>query len=291
MFKLDPGGEPVATAFRTIALSQIDEILSDLDDPQADPAKVIHEARRRSKKLRGLLRLVRPAFADYANENAALRDAAALLSHLRDADVLRHTIAALAEHAGADADRLRAIAERLASDGSRQSEAQAKLRDFRMALVAIRERAATWTADAEGIKPLIAGLERTYRDGRERMEKAARTRAPTDLHEWRKAAKYHSHHLDLLKRAAPDKLGGELDLAEQLATTLGEHHDLSVLAGAMAADPRRFGEGPDIAALSAACVARMPQIEDEALELGRQIYAERPQALARRFRAYWDGAT
>jgi hypothetical protein len=290
MFKFDPGGEPVATAFRTIALSQIDEILSDLEASQADPAKVIHEARRRSKKLRGLLRLVRPAFADFSKENTALRDAAALLSHLRDADVLRHTIGALAEHAGEDADRLRAIAERLASDRSRQSEAEVKLREFRTALVAIRERAVDWDADAGGIKPLIAGLERTYRSGHERMEKAARTRGPTDLHEWRKATKYHSHHVDLLKRAAPEVIGGELDLVERLATTLGEHHDLSVLAGAMAADPRRFGDGPDIAALSAACVARMPRIEDEALELGRQIYAERPGALARRFRAYWLGA-
>jgi CHAD domain-containing protein len=290
MFKFDPVGEPVATALRTIALSQIDEILRDLDAPDADTAKVIHEARRRSKKLRGLLRLVRPAFRDFSKENAALRDAAALLSHLRDADVLKHTIGALAEHAGVDADRLRSIAERLWADGSRQDEAQAKLREFRTALVAIRERASNWVVDTEGVKPLIAGLERTYRKGRKNMDNAARTRAAADFHEWRKSAKYHSHHLDLLKRAAPEVLGGELELAERLATTLGEHHDLSVLAQAMTGDARRFAEGADIAALSAACVARMPQIEDEALQLGRQIYAERPAALARRIRVYWEGA-
>jgi len=290
MFKFDPAGEPVAAALRTIALSQIDEILGDLDAPGADTVKVIHEARRRSKKLRGLLRLVRPAFREFRKENAALRDAAALLSHLRDADVLRHTIDALAEHAGGDTDRLRAIAVRLGEDSSRQDEAQAKLREFRTALVAIRERASAWGIETEGVKPLIAGLERTYRRGRKNMDKAARTHAAADFHEWRKSAKYHSHHLDLVKRAAPEVLGGELGLAERLATTLGEHHDLSVLADAMAGDAHRFGEGTDIAALSAACAARMPQIEDEALELGRQIYAERPKALARRIRAYWDGA-
>jgi CHAD domain-containing protein len=290
MFKFDPGGEPVATAFRTIALSQIDEILSDLDAPDGSPPETIHEARRRCKKLRGLLRLVRPAFSDFGKENVALRDAAAQLSHLRDADVLKHTIGALSEHAGGDADRLRAIATRLNADDSRQREAAARLREFRTALVAIRERATGWIAEADTVKPFIAGLERTYREGRADMEKAARTRAPANLHEWRKAAKYHSHHVDLLKRAAPEVLDPELDLAERLATILGEHHDLSVLADAVAADPPRFGDAADVAALSAASAARMPQIEDEAFELGRQIYAERPKAIARRFRAYWDGA-
>ena len=289
MFKFDPGGEPVATAFRTIALSQIDEILGDLDAPDINSPDVIHEARRRCKKLRGLLRLMRPAFPEFSKENAALRDAAAQLSHLRDADVLRHTIAALADHAGQDAERVRAIAERINADAPGHDPAD-KLREFRTALAAIRERAANWRPEANGIKALIAGLERTYREGRADMEKAARTRAAADLHEWRKAAKYHSHHVDLLKRAAPEVLDPELDVAERLATTLGEHHDLSVLADAMAADPRRFGDATDIAALSAACITRMPQIEDEALELGRQIYAERPKAIARRFRAYWDGA-
>ena len=181
MFKFDPGGEPVASALRTIALSQIDEILSDLDGPDGDLANIIHEARRRAKKLRGLLRLVRPAFSDFSKENASLRDAAALLSHLRDADVLKHMIGALAEHAGADADRLRAIAERLGADDSRQGEAEAKLRQFRVALATIRERAESWSADPDGIKPLLAGLERTYRNGRKRMEKAApshRERSP-----------------------------------------------------------------------------------------------------------------
>jgi CHAD domain-containing protein len=290
MYKFDPRGEPVATAFRSIALSQIDEILGELDRADAGRAQLIHEARRRSKKLRGLLRLVRPAFSDFAKENAALRDAAALLSHLRDADVLRHTIGALAEHAGADADRLQAIAQRLDEGSSQQDEAEAKLREFNQALTAIRERAASWCIDADGPRPLIGGLRRTYASGGHRMHKAARTRAPVDLHEWRKAAKYHSHHVDLLKRAAPEVLGPELDLAERLATCLGEHHDLSVLTQAMDAQPERFGDGTDVVALRTACGAQMHLIEDEAFQLGRQVYAERPKALARRFRAYWDGA-
>src|ERR1700761_6944167 len=97
MYKFDPAGEPVEAAFRAIALSQLDEALSDLDKGDSDGRSVVHEARRRCKKLRGLLRLVRPALPDFATENAAVRDAAALLSHLRDAEVLQHTVADLAK--------------------------------------------------------------------------------------------------------------------------------------------------------------------------------------------------
>ena len=97
MYKFDPRGEPPETAFRAIALDQLDEALSDLDNPDRDGRSVVHEARRRCKKLRGLLRLVRPVFPEFARENAAIRDAAALLSHLRDAEVLHQTVAELVE--------------------------------------------------------------------------------------------------------------------------------------------------------------------------------------------------
>ena len=97
MYKFDPNGKSVEGTFRAIALSQLDEALADLRNGGSHGRSVLHEARRRCKKLRGLLRLVRPAFADFARENAAVRDAAALLSHLRDAEVLQHTVLDLAK--------------------------------------------------------------------------------------------------------------------------------------------------------------------------------------------------
>ena len=84
MYKFDPNGDPPETAFRAIALDQLGEALSDLDRPDSSGRPAVHEGRRRTKKLRGLLRLVRAGFADFGRENRALRDAAALLSHLRD---------------------------------------------------------------------------------------------------------------------------------------------------------------------------------------------------------------
>jgi hypothetical protein len=56
----------------------------------------VHDARKRVKKLRGLLRLVRPGFKGYAEENRTLRDAARTLSGLRDHAAMIETLDRLA---------------------------------------------------------------------------------------------------------------------------------------------------------------------------------------------------
>jgi len=288
MYKFDPGGTPLSETLRALALSQIDEILGGVNDPQVSREDAVHEGRRRCKKLRGLLRLVRPAFADFGKENAALRDAAALLAHLRDADVLKHTINELSEHAGAGANRLRAIAGRIAEIGD--DGPHDRLVQFRTAIEEIRGRAERWTLASEQPSKLMEGLRATYRKGRRLMRKAERTRLATQLHEWRKATKNHGFHIDLLKRVAPDLLEDDLKTVERLATCLGLHHDLAVLNEAIASAPHRFGDAADVSALRDAILCRIPEIEREAFDLGREIFAERSKAVAKRFRAYWQAA-
>ncbi len=287
MYKFDPNAESVEAAFRAVALSQLDEALADLDPGKADGRSVVHEARRRCKKLRGLLRLVRPAFTDYIRENTAIRDAAALLSHLRDAEVLHHTVDDLYKRGGTPA--LQRVDERLAAAPAPDLDPQ-KLGEFRDRLRDVQERAAGWTLTRAGSAAIIPGLRRTYRGGRRSMAKARRTGGPIDFHEWRKLNKYHGFHVDLLKKLAPDLLADDLRVIEQLSDLLGQHHDLTVLGDAAAQDPDRFGVADDIAELQHAIGVRRAEIEQQAFALGRQILAERPEALARRFAQYWTSA-
>ena len=287
MYQFDPKSDAVEEAFRSIALSQVDEALEALASPDAEKRSVVHEARRRCKKLRGLLRLVRPAFPAFREENAAIRDAAALLSHLRDAEVLRETVGRLADNSGSDA--VQRVAARLSAEPLPEPPPD-KLTEFRLRLLAVRERAAGWSLRKDDPAVLLTGLRQSYDDDRKRMTAALQSGDPVDFHDWRKAQKYHGFHVDLLRRAAPDVLEADLKTVDKLSDLLGVHHDLAVLLHAVDGDEARFGNAEDVAALREAIVERRAEIEEKAANLGRQLLAEKPRALARRFTRYWKTA-
>lgn len=98
-YKLDPGAS-LTDAVRAVARDQIDAAISSLEDAGDDLEEAVHDTRKRCKKLRALMRLVRPGIGKtYGKENAAFRDLARTLSDIRDAQVLAETIDGLAQHA------------------------------------------------------------------------------------------------------------------------------------------------------------------------------------------------
>ena len=287
MYTFDPKSSAIEETFRSVALSQIDEALRALASTDVEQRSLVHEARRRCKKLRGLLRLVRSGFPEFQMESAALRDAAALLSDLRDREVLRETVAGLSEGSGNDG--LQPVLQRLMSAPSAEP-VQEKLSEFRLRLLAVRERATEWTLRKDKPAVLMRGLRKTYKQDRKRMARALASGDARDFHGWRKAHKAHGFHVDLLRKTAPDVLDADLQAIESLSDLLGVHHDLAVLLHAVDIEARRLGSGEDVAALRGAIHTRRKDIEERAVALGRQLLAERPRALAERFARYWKTA-
>lgn len=82
-----------------------------------DRHKIVHQVRKRCKKLRGLIRLVRPEFADYSAENAEFRDAARRLSPVPDARAILECYDRLIDHFGhqVQQDTLGAVRAQLAT--------------------------------------------------------------------------------------------------------------------------------------------------------------------------------
>jgi len=286
MYKFDPHGEPLDSAFRAIAIDQLDEALSDLAQPDTSGRSIVHEARRRTKKLRGLLRLVRPGFPGFDRENDALREAAALLSHLRDREVRRETLKALARW------RPVSLLERLLA-GSTEPAAHddaAPLAAFRERMVEVRARAGQWALSRPGLETLEAGVRRTYRTARRRMRKARDLHEPTRFHDWRKSNKNYGFTIDLLRKAAPDLLADDVEVIDKLSNALGQHHDLVVLRITAAQGHLPLSGPEQLMELDALIGERLGELEAESFELGRQVYAERPAALTRRIMSYWKSA-
>ncbi|QDS90013.1 CHAD domain protein [Rosistilla ulvae] len=98
--------ETINDGVRRIATEQIEKAIGELGDNRLDPPTQVHQVRKRCKKLRGLLRLLRPGFeATYDKRNRWCRDTARLLSGARDAKVLLDTYDDLMEHYNDPVDR------------------------------------------------------------------------------------------------------------------------------------------------------------------------------------------
>src|SRR5262249_13657072 len=110
VFERRPAGRPGCMAYRLslddlaasvkrVAREQLGGGADGLEDPQ-DPVEAVHDARKRLKKTRALLRLARPAMRPDAFQarNRELRDQGRALSGARDADALVETVDALAAH-------------------------------------------------------------------------------------------------------------------------------------------------------------------------------------------------
>jgi hypothetical protein len=269
--------------FLRIAREQIAKAIDAAEDLSESAEKRVHESRRRCKKLRALLRLVRPGFPDYARENEFVRDAARGLAGARDERVVHRTYEALMEWAGRSGATLQLLA---AAEPSGEAEA---LATFAARMRELHARTTRWPLARVDLDTLATGLKHTYRRARWTKRFAERHRTDDAFHEWRKYAKYHWNQLGLLEECAVDVLPSAHKSAGELADMLGLHHDLSVLEHTLATAPGDLGPDLDIPFVREAIDRRRAELEARIATLGQQVFAERPKALKARFAAYLQG--
>lgn len=287
-------GEPVAGAFRRIAGEQAEKALANLGAGRGDDAEeTAHDTRKRCKKLRGLLRLVRPALGDdYKPANVAYRDAARILSPYRDAHVARKTFGLLVSAAvGRDDDRapLKAVGEQLEADA--ESASQALREQIERAAHLIETglaRCLGATVSDDGWDVAGPGIGKTYRRGRKAMKAALASRDPEDFHEWRKRCKYTWYQLRLLENTAPWVLGPLKTGFHALASTLGDAHDLFVLVGRLDKNPARYGGDEAVGRVRSLAASLRDDLERRSERGGRILYGEPHDRFVEQPGRYWE---
>lgn len=297
-YRFDSADKDAQAAIRRIGCAQIDKALAALDDQHQPVAARIHGFRKRCKKLRGLIRIVRPVFADYSRENAAFRDAARKFSFLRDAASLAAAYDRLVEAYDDQIDRraFGSIRRRLTLRRKKLEEqgASRPIEEARAMLAQARERAESWKIKKDGMDAIAGGVAKTYARARKGMRRANEARDAKALHQWRKRTKYHWLHARLLRPIWIGPMEAHADEAKRLSDRLGEHHDLAVLAEALRKDPQAFGGPKDLATFGALMSQRRAALEAEAFLLGARLFAEPGAALVERWSNYWsvwsDGA-
>jgi CHAD domain-containing protein len=216
--------------------ADLERLTGDLDDPRPDATQV-HDARKSLKRLRALLRLApKPATAAASQMLSQARELRQSLGGMRDADVMRATLAQLAPFLGPVADRIehclphpditREAMVELMSDRARSLKAalDATLSNLRAAVPASASR-----------KDLARGAAQTFRKARRRWRRACETGRPEDLHALRGAATDHRYQLAFFAPVWPRIFEPWSREAQRLRDRLGQHQDIHTLAKAVAA--------------------------------------------------------
>ena len=208
---------PAPDAVRAVARERAEHALGVLRETAPDdPATAVHDVRKDTKKLRALLRLLQPAIDPglRRGENRAIAAIAQRLSGSRDAEVLAGLAADLRERAVGQAPETTfiavhdALASRVDADGGLDGQVPAAAAQ----LEALAERIDTWPLDEVRPRTLVAGLERSYRRGRDDLERVRRRPGdPERLHEWRKRVKDLWYQENLVRDAWPDVIEAHAD--------------------------------------------------------------------------------
>ena len=271
---------------RRVATEELDAALDRLSAVPVGPGDV-HDVRKRVKKLRGMLRLFRFGLPVFAQENAALRAAAAHLSAQRDADVRVATFDRIAGPdgfgPGTDLSALRTLLG--AHDAPRPADPVPAARE---ALALVRARAEHWHLDGHEREVLHDGLAQTRRHARRAMAQALADPSAHAIHEWRKRVKDGWYQARLLTPVHPEVLDPLAEQAGILAEDLGDHHDLAVLADHLMALPKGALTPHKAAKLLARIRAAQDRLETRAFAAGALLLAEKPKAMARRWTGWWQ---
>jgi len=256
--------------------------LKECEHPAQERGETVHETRKHLKKLRAALDLVaREAGKQrFAREDRCVRQIARLVSDLRDAHVRLQTLTELRdddEKRFAQLENLLSIERESfsAAFGGWQKQAIPKLE-------ALSNRLAQWPLDDLTWKSVCAVVAKSYRRGRNALDRALKKPSAKCMHAWRKEVKqlwYQLRLLQPLNRVVLEKIAAD---AKTLGQFLGLDHDYAFLLERFdekQPDPLLKKERADLEKLIR---KRGGRLQQNATELGRRFYAEPPRAFAKR---------
>lgn len=248
-----------------------------------DRARAVHEARKTIKRMRALARLLRREIGEqeFRQVNASLRHAGRRLAGARDAQVRIATLEGLrkrypGELGGAEIDRLLARLELKRTDEDAPRRQAAILAD----ISEMRRDLLRWSLIEHDHEALATGLRSIYRDGRQRYKRVKRSHArdPVRMHDWRKRVKSLYYALDMLGGKQTSATAKLTRRADRLGETLGEEHDLWMLAEYLRDEELLDHETQE--RLLASIERRRGLLRKRALKLGSRVYARKPRRFA-----------
>jgi CHAD domain-containing protein len=276
-----------------MALEQIDRAKKELGAHKTGRSAV-HETRKCLKRVRALLRLLRPGLGDTAFRelNAELRDIAALLAPARDREILLETIAKL-EQSAAKPTTAALAAVKPMIESQRRAGARTSAESVNEALrrlEVVSRPLSKLTLEPADFTSIERGLRTSFRKARKAFSDAYRDGTSEAFHEWRKLVQRHWRHMQLLSRAWPEHMEARVEAARHLSQLLGDDHDLSVLAAFVDGLPRETLGATQAQEIRRAITKRQTELRQGAAPRGAMLFSGRARSFARELRTMWESA-
>ncbi|MCH9813541.1 MAG: CHAD domain-containing protein [Epsilonproteobacteria bacterium] len=207
-------------------------LIIQIDDPKLTIAKKVHQSRKMCKKSRAILQLIRPLFKDkekYAKENLFFKTMAKSLASSREAKVMYDMYEILISTYQLQHRDFKEIQNALLKEKSdrnfNEEQMVTKLYSTKLALSHAIDNLKSWELEGESYEALQLGFKTTYKKARKNMKEAYKIKHGEAFHEFRKYAKYHMFHTNLLIKYSllPQKRERTL---KKLTDILGVEHDL-----------------------------------------------------------------
>lgn len=293
-YRLKPG-RLISQSARDIGIEQIDRVLAGFA-AKTGRAAAIHEARKATKRLRALLRLIKPGLPKgaFAESEAQIKQIARVLAGARDAQAMLDTVRKLEGHDVAATVVPVSVAVRAhlqakcaeaesGLDGAAANRLRRQLKDARASFASLN-------LEPNGFEIVAATLAADYRRARRAFKHAYRSGMDEAFHDWRKYVQRHWRQLLLVAPSWPKAIRPHIALARTLSEILGDDHDLYVLAGLLKENADALGTHDEVEAYLSLCQTRQAELRRAAHDLGARLLAEKPSSLARRVTTYWETA-
>ncbi len=244
-----------------------------------DPESV-HIVRVQIKKMRALLRLIRPLLrkASFTRQNIALRDAGRKLSPHRDAQVVHATCQYLATRKSARSIRpwLLHLVEHVAYNALEDLTPEA-VNDAVGTLNRSSGLVNRLSQEAVDEKVIREGLRKAYRSGRKALRCALLHTTTRHMHEFRKRVKCLLHQLDMVVPMQPGDSHCPHEHLRRLGNHLGHLHDLSIVRHRLGSTLFHDMEDHQLERVHSYMKARHRKLEHLSLHEGRAFYKDSPR--------------
>jgi CHAD domain-containing protein len=286
--------ESVPEGIKRVVKEELEAGLDQLNGKsRANRDEAVHEARKSVKKIRAVLRLMRPELnGAYDMETRRLRTVGRKLSEFRDAGAIVETFDNLKKKYRNDLrkhslDSIRRRLVKLRDEAEKKVETGDAFKKLAGTLEDAAKDVKTWPLQTDGFSAIAPGIEDAFRRARRAMVRARKDPRPENFHEWRKAVKDHWYHVRLLESLWSDVMRAHEKSLKDLESWLGEDHNLVVLRERIVADPDSYGGQKETDLVLDLIDKYQKELRDNALSLGERIYEERLRQFTRRMKHLW----